>query len=132
MKKRIKKTLILINIIFLQYYSLQLILFTDEFTINNFGFFNHAIAGISEILGILLFSLSAGLFFVLIKGYKDQLPLFFIIFLFEFLVSLNLWRYVIFDSPGETTIEIIMFNAILFTFATLSMFLLIYNSYLKS
>ena len=64
------KIIIISNLIFLLYYSSQLILFTDEFTLNNLGFYNHAIAGLAEILGILLFSLSCGLFFVLLKSYK--------------------------------------------------------------
>ena len=108
------------------YYSFQLILFTDEFTLNNLGFYNHAIAGLAEILGILLFSLSCGLFFVLLKSYKNQFPLFITIFLFQILVSFNLWRYVITNSPGETSIEIISINAILFSLAAISMFFLIF------
>ncbi len=117
----IKKIIILLNIFFLLYYSAQLLLFTDEFALKNLGDFNHAIAGLSEILGILLLSLSCGLLFILIKNYKNQLPIFIIIFLFEFLVTLNLWRYIITNSPGETNIEVILFNAILFSIASLSL-----------
>ena len=120
------KIIIIINIIFLLYYSFQLILFTDEFTLNNLGFYNHAIAGLAEILGILLLSLSFGLFFVLIKNYKNQFPLFLTIFLFQILVSCNLWRYVFTNSPGETSIGIITMNAILFSLASMSMFFLIF------
>ena len=50
-----------INIFFLFYYSLNLIIFTDEFAINNIGFFNHAVAGLSEIIGIIFFSLANSL-----------------------------------------------------------------------
>ena len=120
------KIIIIINIIFLLYYSFQLILFTDEFTLNNLGFYNHAIAGLAEILGILLFSLSCGLFFVLLKSYKNQFPLFITVFIFQILVSFNLWRYVITNSPGETSIGIITMNAILFSLASMSMFFLIF------
>ena len=59
-----------INIFFLFYYSLNLIIFTDEFAINNIGFFNHAVAGLSEIIGIIFFSLAIGLIVILFKKYK--------------------------------------------------------------
>ena len=115
MNKITKKILILFNIFFLIYYSLQLIVFTDEFTINNFGLYNHAIAGLSEILGIILLSLSIALILIFLKNYSNQLPLFLTIFTFEILVSLNLWRYVFTDSLGNSSIEIIMFNALVFS-----------------
>jgi len=42
--------------------------------------------------------------------------------------SLNLWRYVITNSPGETNIQVITNNAILFSLASISMlFLLVYK-----
>ena len=47
------KILISLNVIFLLYYSIQLLIFTDEFSYNNLGSFNHAIAGLSEIIGII-------------------------------------------------------------------------------
>ena len=125
MNKITKKILILFNIFFLIYYSLQLIVFTDEFTINNFGLYNHAIAGLSEILGIILLSLSIALILILLKNYSNQLPLFLTIFTFEILVSLNLWRYVFTDSLGNSSIEIIMFNALVFSFAAISMLIVI-------
>ena len=128
MKNILKKSLILINIFILLYYSIQLLVFTDEFTLHNFGFYNHAIAGLAEILGILLLCLSVGLFFILIKGLQFQFTLLFTIFLFEGLVALNLWRYVITNSPGETNIQVITNNAILFSLASISMlFLLVYK-----
>ena len=128
MKNFLQKIIILINIFTLLYYSIQLLVFTDEFTLQNFGFYNHAIAGLSEILGILLLRLSIGLIFILIKGLQFQFVLLFTIFLFEGLVALNLWRYVITNSPGETNIQVITNNAILFSLASISMlFLLVYK-----
>ena len=52
-KKNIDIFIIILNIIFFLYYAIQLLIFTDEFAINNLGFFNHAVAGLSEILGII-------------------------------------------------------------------------------
>ena len=128
MKNFLQKIIILINIFILLYYSIQLLFFTDEFTLQNFGFYNHAIAGLAEILGILLLCLSIGLFFILIKGLEFQFTLLFTIFLFEGLVTLNLWRYVITNSPGETNIQVITNNAILFSLASITMlFLLVYK-----
>ena len=128
MKNIIQKLAISINIFILLYYSIQLLVFTDEFTLQNFGFYNHAIAGLAEILGILLLCLSIGLIFILIKGLQSQFALLFTIFLFEGLVGLNLWRYVITNSPGETNIQVITNNAILFSLASISMlFLLVYK-----
>ena len=126
MKNILKKLSILINIFILLYYSIQLLVFTDEFTLHNFGFYNHAIAGLAEILGILLLSLSIGLFFILIKGPKFHYTLLFIIFLFEVLVSINLWRYVLTNSPGETNIQVITNNAMLFSLASITMFFLLF------
>ena len=57
--------LILLNIIFLLYYSIQLLIFTDEFSINNLGSFNHAIAGLSEIIGIIFFALALSLMIII-------------------------------------------------------------------
>ena len=128
MKNFLQKIIILINIFTLLYYSIQLLVFTDEFTLQNFGFYNHAIAGLGEILGILLLCLSIGLIFILIKGLQFQFALLFTIFLFEALVALNLWRYIITNSPGETNIQVITNNAILFSFASITMlFLLVYK-----
>ena len=52
LKDPLSVILLISNIIFLLYYSLQLLLFTDEFALKNIGFFNHAVAGLSEIIGI--------------------------------------------------------------------------------
>ena len=65
--------LITLNIIFLLYYSIQLLFFTDEFALNNLGAFNHAIAGLSEIIGIIFLSLSISLFLILRNKINGQL-----------------------------------------------------------
>ena len=75
------KFLIVFNIFFLLYYSIQLLIFTDEFAINNLGIFNHAIAGLSEVIGIIFLSLALSLFLILRITIKSQLPLFVTIFL---------------------------------------------------
>jgi len=49
-KDSISQALLGVNIIFLLYYSIYLLIFTDEFAIKNIGFFNHAVAGLSEII----------------------------------------------------------------------------------
>ena len=116
-----KKTnilLISLNIVFLIYYSIQLLVYTDEFSLNNLGIFNHAIAGLSEIIGIIFLSLSISLFYILKRNIDRQLPLFITIFLIQILISVNFLRYIYTDSPGETTIESITFNAIIFLFGS--------------
>ena len=45
--------ILILNVVCLLYYSMQLLIFTNEFAINNIGFFNHAIAGLSEIIGVI-------------------------------------------------------------------------------
>ena len=124
-KKFINLSLIGVNIIFLLYYSSQLLIFTDEFAMKNIGFYNHAVAGLSEIIGIIFFSLAIGLIFVLIKGEKNQFPLLITILLMQIIISLNFWRYVLTNSPGETNINAIIFNALIFSFSGLCMFLLL-------
>ena len=114
-KNKINLCLIGVNIIFLLYYALQLLIFTDEFALKNIGFFNHAVAGLSEIIGIIFFSLAVGLTFMLIKGLKNQLPLLITILLMQITVALNFWRYVLTNSPGETSINAITFNALIFS-----------------
>ena len=108
------KFLIIFNIFFLLYYSFQLLVFTDEFAINNLGAFNHAIAGLSEIIGIVFLSLAISLLLILRRTIKSQLPLFITIFLIQLLIFINFLRYIFSNSPGETTIESITFNSILF------------------
>ena len=124
-KNRINLCLIGVNIIFLLYYSLQLLIFTDEFALKNIGFFNHAVAGLSEIIGIIFFSLAVGLTFMLIQGLKNQLPLLITILLMQITVALNFWRYVLTNSPGETSINAIIFNALIFSLSGFCMFLLL-------
>ena len=106
--------LIILNILFLLYYSFQLLIFTDEFALNNLGSFNHAIAGLSEVVGIIFLSLAISLFLILKKSINGQLPLFITIFLIQLLIFINFLRYIFSNSPGETTIETIIFNSILF------------------
>ena len=75
LKDNISILLIIINIIFLLYFSSHLLIFTNEFALNNIGFFNHAVAGLSEIIGIIFFSLSVGLGFTFIVYNMVQSPL---------------------------------------------------------
>ena len=124
-KNKINFFLILLNIFFLIYYSTQLLVFTDEFAKNNIGFFNHAIAGLSEIIGLIFFCLAIGLVLVILRGPKNQLPLLATIYLIQLILSLNFWRYVITVSPGETSIEIIMLNAHIFSLTSFSMLILL-------
>ena len=101
--------------------------FTDEFSIKNIGFFNHAVAGLAEIIGIIFLSLSLGMIYSMFNSMHTQIPLYLSIFLIEFILSINFWRYVITDAPGEATISIIQFNALIFSFISLTMLLLIYR-----
>ena len=111
----IKKILVLTNIFFFIYFSIQLLVFTDEFALKNIGFFNHAVAGLSEIIGIIFLSISIALIIIFIKRLRDQYPFFLAIFLIQFILSLNFWRYVLTNSPGETDLETITFNALIFS-----------------
>ena len=106
--------LIILNIIFLLYYSIQLLIFTDEFSISNLGSFNHAIAGLSEIIGIIFLSLALSLIFIIRNNIKGQIPIFLTIFLIQLLIFINFARYIFTNSPGETSIETITFNAFIF------------------
>ena len=115
MIKKVDILIILINIIFFAYYAIQLIIFTDEFAINNLGFFNHAVAGLSEIIGIIFITFIIALLIITFRGLEKQFPFILIIFLFQFLAALNFWRYVFTDSPGETNLNIITINAVLFS-----------------
>ena len=125
-KNRINLCLIGVNIIFLLYYALQLLIFTDEFALKNIGFFNHAVAGLSEIIGIIFFSLAVGLTFILIKGIKNQFPLLITILLMQIIISLNFWRYVLTNSPGESDTNTIIFNALAFSISGLSILILLF------
>ena len=115
MIKKVDILIVIINIIFFAYFAIQLIIFTDEFAINNLGFFNHAVAGLSEIIGIIFITFIIALSIIVFRGLERQLPIILIIFLFQFLASLNFWRYVFTDSPGETNLNIITINAVIFS-----------------
>ena len=115
MIKKIDLFIIIINIIFFAYYGIQLLVFTDEFAINNLGFFNHAVAGLSEIIGIIFITFIIALLIIVFRGLEKQLPLISIISLFQILAALNFWRYVFTDSPGETNLNIITVNAVVFS-----------------
>ena len=122
----LKKLFIIINIIFFIYFSMQLLVFTDEFALKNIGFFNHAVAGLAEIIGIIFLSFSFALSIIFFKGTKNQLPIFLCIFLIQFVIALNFWRYIITNSPGETNLETIMINAVLFSLVSfVTMYILI-------
>ena len=121
--------LIILNILFLLYYSFQLLIYTDEFALNNLGVFNHAIAGLSEVVGIIFLSLAISLFLILKKSINGQLPLFVTIFLIQLLIFINFLRYIFTDSPGETTIESITFNSILFLLGLVNSIIFISRNY---
>ena len=124
-KSKLNLILLVFNIFCLLYYSIQLLAFTDEFALNNIGFFNHAVAGLSEIIGVIFFCLAIGLSIIVFRGANNQLPLLATVFLMQIIISLNFWRYVITDNPGETSISIIMFNAFVFSLMSLSILILI-------
>ena len=125
MNKKVDILIVIINIIFFAYFAIQLIIFTDEFAINNLGFFNHAVAGLSEIIGIIFITFIIALSIILFRGLERQLPFILIIFLFQFLAALNFWRYVFTDSPGETNLNTITINAVLFSIISLLNLILI-------
>ena len=128
----IKKIFLLINIIFFLYFAIQLLVFTDEFALANIGFFNHAVAGLAEIIGIIFLSFALALIVICFKGVERQFPFFLTIFLIQFIIGLNFWRYFFTNSPGETNLEIILFNAILFSVVSLfSLYTLVKSNNLK-
>ena len=130
-KKNIDNLIIIINIIFFSYYGIQLLVFTDEFALNNLGFFNHAVAGLSEIIGIIFISFVIAYTIIIFRGAEKQLPFMFVIFLFQLLAALNFWRYVLTDSPGETSLNVITINAILFSILSVLNFLFILRNLKK-
>ena len=130
-KKNIDNLIIIINIIFFSYYAIQLLVFTDEFALNNLGFFNHAVAGLSEIIGIIFISFVIAYTIIIFRGSEKQLPFMFVIFLFQLLAALNFWRYVLTDSPGETSLKVITINAILFSILSVLNFLFILRNLKK-
>mgnify|MGYP001424367267 CR=1 FL=1 len=123
------KFLIVFNIFFLLYYSFQLLVFTDEFALDNLGVFNHAIAGLSEIIGIIFLSLAISLILILRRTIKSQLPLFITIFLIQLLIFINFLRYIFTDSPGETSMQSISLNALIFFFGLISSIFFLYINY---
>ena len=131
MNKKIDILIIIINIFFFLYFAVQLLVFTDEFARDNLGFFNHAVAGLSEIIGIIFVTFSIGLIIILFRGLDRQLPVFFSIFVFQLVCSINFWRYVITNSPGETNIEVITSNAYIFTAITFLSGILFFRNYSK-
>ena len=130
-KKNIDNLIIIINIIFFSYYAIQLLIFTDEFALNNLGFFNHAVAGLSEIIGIIFISFVIAYTIIIFRGAEKQLPFMFVIFLFQILAALNFWRYVLTNSPGETSLKVITINAILFSILSVLNFLFILRNLKK-
>ena len=131
MMKIIDISIILVNLLFFSYYSIQLLIFTDEFALNNLGFFNHAVAGLSEVLGIIFLTFVIGFIIIFFKGIEKQLPFIFSIFILQLLVSLNFWRYVLTDSPGETSIQVITINAIIFSLVSFLSLIMIINNIRK-
>ena len=131
MNKKTDILIIIINIFFFTYYSIQLLVFTDEFALANFGFFNHAIAGLSEIIGIIFITFVISLILILFRSIEKQLPILLSIFVFQLATSINFWRYVLTNSPGETDISIISKNAIIFTVITSFTIILIIKNYKK-
>ena len=131
MNKKIDILIIIINIFFFLYFAVQLLVFTDEFARDNLGFFNHAVAGLSEIIGIIFVTFSIGLVTILFRGLDRQLPVFLSIFVFQLVCSINFWRYVITDSPGETNIEVITSNAYIFSAITFLTGILFLRNYSK-
>jgi len=125
--KKTNNFLLLLNIFFLLYYSFQLLVYTDEFALKNLGIFNHAVAGLSEIIGIIFLALSISIVYIWKNNIKGQLPLFLSILLIQVLIFFNFLRYIFTDSPGETTIESIILNAFIFLLGGLvnSLFILI-------
>jgi hypothetical protein len=126
---KINNLLISINILFLLYYSFQLLIFTDEFALDNLGSFNHAIAGLSEVIGIIFLSLAVSLFIIIRKTITGQLPLFITIFLIQLLIFINFLRYIFTDSPGETTIESIVINSLIFLLGIINNIVFIFINY---
>ena len=131
MMKIIDISIILVNLLFFSYYSIQLLIFTDEFALNNLGFFNHAVAGLSEVLGIIFLTFVIGFIIIFFKGIEKQLPFIFSIFILQLIASLNFWRYVFTDSPGETSIQVITINAIIFSLVSFFSLIMIINNIRK-
>jgi len=80
---------------------------------------------ITLIITLIIILIIIGLSIIIFKGANNQLPLLATIFMMQIIISLNFWRYVITDNPGETSINIIMFNAFVFSLMSFSMLILI-------
>ena len=93
--KKTNNLLLLLNIFFLLYYSVQLLVYTDEFAKNNLGIFNHAVVGLSEIIGIIFLALSISIIYAWRNNINGQLPLFLSILLIQILILLNFLRYIL-------------------------------------
>ena len=129
--KKTNNFLLILNIFFLLFYSVQLLVYTDEFALKNLGIFNHAIAGLSEIIGIIFLALSISIIYVWKNKINGQLPLFLSILLIQVLIFLNFLRYIFTDNPGETTIESISVNAFIFLIGGVGNFLFIVINFKK-
>ena len=129
--KKINNILLLLNIFFLLYYSFQLLIYTDEFALKNLGVFDHAIAGLSEIIGIIFLALTISIIYIWKNNIKGQLPLFLSILLIQVLIFFNFLKYIFTDSTGETTIESIIFNAFIFFIGGFVNFLFILINFKK-
>ena len=129
--KKTNNFLLILNIFFLLFYSVQLLVYTDEFALKNLGIFNHAIAGLSEIIGIIFLALSISIIYVWKNKINGQLPLFLSILLIQVLIFLNFLRYIFTDNPGETTIESISVNALIFLIGGVGNFLFIVINFKK-
>jgi len=124
----IKKFFLSINILFYLYFTIKLLFFTDEFAQENLGFFNHAVAGLAEIIGIIFFSFFLALIIIFFKGIEKQFPFFLTNFLVQFIIGINFWRYILTNSPGESNLDSIIFNAIVFSAASIISLYLLINS----
>jgi len=116
-----------IYIILLLYYSVQLLVYTDEFAINNLGSFNHSIAGLCEIIGIIFISLSIGLFLTIIFSPKLQMIIYITVLIMQIFITLNFWRYILTDSPGESDIDTITNNALIFSIMSILLIITIFR-----
>ena len=124
----LKNISILINILFFIYFAFQLLVFTDEFALNNIGFFNHAVAGLAEIIGIVFLSFSLSLMIIFFKRLEKQFPFFLTIFLVQFIIGTNFLRYVLTNSPGESNLYNISLNATVFLITSLvTLYILLKN-----
>ena len=124
---RLSLFFISIYIILLLYYSVQLLVYTDEFAINNLGSFNHSIAGLCEIIGIIFISLSIGLFLTIIFSPKLQMIIYITVLIMQIFITLNFWRYILTDSPGESDIDTITNNALIFSLMSILLIITIFR-----